>query len=158
MRVAELQARVAEFMPLVEKCGKLKAQCDAKRTEAGALDGVIKQIAELRGKEECTGVRLAELDQAIRDSSQKEDGLQRLFEKVEEVLKSLEGGDLRFLRLDSSSKKPKSTMPADSSFLKCKAVSSKCYRLKKKSRGTKRNLSGWWPRTTQHCRPWIIGH
>ena len=93
--VAELQARVAEFMPLVEKCGKLKAQCDAKRTEAGALDGVIKQIAELRGKEECTGVRLAELDQAIRDSSQKEDGLQRLFEKVEEVLKSLEGGDLQ---------------------------------------------------------------
>lgn len=91
--LSELQARVAEFTPLLEKCGKLKAQCDAKRTEAGALDAVIKQIAALREKEECAAVRLAELDQAILESSQKEEGLQRFFEKAEQVLESLERGD-----------------------------------------------------------------
>ena len=91
--LTQLQARVTEFAPLMERCGKLKAQCDAKRTEAGALDGVIKQIALLREKEESASARLTELDQAILESSQQEGELQRSFQKAEEVLKLLECGN-----------------------------------------------------------------
>ena len=91
--LTQLRARVTEFAPLMERCGKLKAQCDAKRTEAGALDGVIKQIALLREKEESASARLTELDQASLESSQQEGELQRSFQKAEEVLKSLECGN-----------------------------------------------------------------
>jgi DNA repair exonuclease SbcCD ATPase subunit len=104
--MAELQNRVAAYTPLVEKCGKLEAQYRAKQAEAGALDGVIKQVAELREKEEKAHTRLGELDEKIQASKDDESKLDSMVRAAAELLKSFEAGDpqvnsLRKLMADS---------------------------------------------------------
>jgi DNA repair exonuclease SbcCD ATPase subunit len=104
--MAELQTRVAVYTPLVEKCGKLDAQYRAKQAEAGALDAVIRQVADLREKEEKTHTRLGELDEKIRASKEEESKLDNPVRDAAELLKSFEAGDpqvnsLRKLQADA---------------------------------------------------------
>lgn len=91
--LSELQTRVSEYAPLVERCGKLEAQYHQKQAEARALDAAIRQVADLREREERAQTRLRELDEKIQASSLEEGRLQRLLREAEQTLQSFESGD-----------------------------------------------------------------
>jgi DNA repair exonuclease SbcCD ATPase subunit len=97
--MGDLQTRVAAYTPLVEKCGKLEAQYRAKQAEALALDGIIKQVAELREKEEKNYYRLEELAGEIQASKEAETKLDSLASDSAELLRSFEAGDPEVMSL-----------------------------------------------------------
>ena len=89
----QLQAKADEYVPLVSLCEKLKAQWEGKRAEAVALEGTVKRVSELREKQERSAGRLDELDAAISRAKADEQGLKIKFEKADEQMKTLQGGD-----------------------------------------------------------------
>jgi len=91
--IAQRQAKVDEYLPLVALCEKLTAQRDGKRAEAVALEGTVKRISDLREKQERSVARLGELDTAIRSAKTSEERLQSAFDEVGKQLKALQSGD-----------------------------------------------------------------
>jgi DNA repair exonuclease SbcCD ATPase subunit len=89
----QLQAKADEYVPLISLCDKLKAQWEGKRAEAVAHEGTVKRVSELREKQERAARRLDELDAAISRAKANEQGLKIAFEKADEQMKALQGGD-----------------------------------------------------------------
>ncbi|MCI0620088.1 MAG: AAA family ATPase, partial [Acidobacteria bacterium] len=91
--VADLADKVNRFVPLVSECEKLKAQWDAKRAEASALEQKVRRIADLLEKHERAAAELEGAVTQIRAAAEKEKVLESSFARIDESLKLLQGGD-----------------------------------------------------------------